>query len=63
MIKLKENDFTDYKSAKIEIGMYLSFCLSEEEKQKLKDKWNECGGYKVIPWYEWVLQNVSVNID
>lgn len=43
MIKLKENDFKDYKSARIEIGMYLSFCLSEEEKQRLKDKWNENG--------------------
>lgn len=63
MINLKENDFTDYNSARIETGMYLSFCLSEEERQRLKDKWNEHGGYEVIPWYEWVLQNVSVNID
>lgn len=63
MIKLKEDDFADYESARIETGMYLSFCLSEEEKKKLKDKWNENGGYEVIPWYELVLQNVSVNID
>lgn len=54
MIKLKEDDFADYKSARIETGMYLSFCLSEEEKQKLKDKWNENGGHEAIVCPLWV---------
>lgn len=63
MINLKESNFEDYRLARINTGIYLAACLSEEETKELKEKWKQNGGYKAIPWYEWVLQNVSVNID
>lgn len=44
-------------------GIFLTNCISDEDRQRLNDKWNEVGGYHVIPWHKWVLQNVSVSID
>lgn len=63
MVNIREQDFQDKDIAEKEIGMYLSFCISTKERDKLKEVWNEHGGHKVIPWYKWVLQNVSVNLD
>lgn len=44
-------------------GIFLTNCISDEDRQRLNDKWNEVGGYHVIPWHKWVLQNVSVSVD
>lgn len=63
MVNLRSQDFKDIELAEKETGMYLACCVSEKERDYLRDKWNEAGGYHVIPWYKWVLQNVSVSVD
>lgn len=52
--KLEDND---YKQA----GVYLQALLSKEELDKLKEDWNEYGGYKAIPWWKFVFDNVTVS--
>lgn len=42
--------------------MYLASCIPTKERDKLREAWSEYGGYEVIPWYKWVLQNVSVSL-
>lgn len=63
MVTVNKYNFKDFKTAEIETGMYLSFCLSEEDRKKLSKKFKEVGGSNVIFWYKFVLQNVSVSVD
>lgn len=37
--------------------------MSDNEIALLKEKWNEKGGHKVIPWYKWVLQNTTLSVS
>ena len=62
MAKLNLDAFSDeYKDiAPKECASYLVECLSEEEKTKLSEDWNRVGGYKVIPWWKWCLENIEV---
>lgn len=47
----------------IECGMYIAACLTKEQTEKMKKKWNEHGGKDVIPWYKWVLQHTHIDLD
>ncbi len=62
MAKLNLDAFSDeYKDvAPKECASYLVECLSEEERTKLSEDWNKAGGYKVIPWWKWCLENIEV---
>ena len=42
---------------------FLYECLIKEEKEKLKNKWNEIGGYKIVPWWKWCLDNIDVKLN
>jgi hypothetical protein len=30
--------------------MFISACIPEDKRNMLKEKWNNAGGYQVIPW-------------
>lgn len=61
MIKL---DMTkEDKIYEIERGMYIAACLTKEQTEDLKRRWNEHGGKEKIPWYKWVLQNTHIVLD
>ncbi|AYP68161.1 hypothetical protein PQE75_gp029 [Bacillus phage vB_BcoS-136] len=43
--------------------MFISACLTDEEREKLKLKWEEQGGFKVIPWWKFIMENTKVELD
>lgn len=45
-----------------ECGMYLQGCLSKSDLKKLEDNWNKIGGFKTIPWWKFVFENVEVKL-
>ena len=53
----------ELKYAEINAATYITCCLSDKEIEKLKEKWNENGGFKAIPWYKWVLQHTSITVS
>ena len=65
MANLNVEVFTDeYKDvAPKECACFLFECLTKEEKEKLKNKWNEIGGYKIVPWWKWCLDNIDVKLN
>lgn len=65
MIHLNINAFSDeYKTvAPKEAAVYLSACFSEKELEKIKENWNKEGGYKVIPWYKYLLNHLTVTYE
>lgn len=63
MVTVNKDNFNDLKTAEIEIAMYLSFCISKEDREKLRNRFKEVGVHNVIPWYKFVLQNVTVSLD
>lgn len=44
-----------------ECGMYLQSCLSAGELEDLKEDWKEAGGFKVIPWWKFAFNNITVS--
>lgn len=54
--------FTEEYANKAEeqCGLYLFACLSEDEAKKIKDDWNEAGGYENMPWWKWCLTHINV---
>ena len=65
MAKFNTDAFSDeYKDdAPKECACFLVECLSDEEKDKLKEDWNKAGGYKAIPWWQWCLDNINVSYN
>lgn len=66
MIAINKNrieESEELKYAEINAATYITFCLSDKEIEKLKEKWNENGGFKEIPWYKWVLQHTSITVS
>lgn len=66
MIAINKNrieESEELKYAEINAATYINFCLSDKEIEKLKEKWNENGGFKEIPWYKWVLQHTSITVS
>lgn len=63
MAKLNFNEISeDYKTtAPMECGMYLSDCLTEEERTRLKADWEKAGGFNKIPWWKWCYDNIKVS--
>lgn len=51
MAKLNYNEISEnYKNiAPIECGMYLSSCLADEDKTRLRSDWETIGGCNAIP--------------
>lgn len=61
MIQFNPESFSDeYKDI---AAMYLSACFSDEELQVIKDNWNKEGGYKVTPWWQYLLQHLTVTYE
>lgn len=65
MITLNIEDFSDeYKEvAPKECAAYLSSCLPENVRKQLKKEWNELGGYHVMPYWEYVINTLSIKYD
>lgn len=65
MINLNIDSFSDeYKAiAPKEAAMYLSACFSDEELEKIKDNWNKDGGYKAIPWWQYLLNHLTITYE
>lgn len=65
MIVLNTEDFNDEfkNAAPKECAMYLSSCLPEDMHKQLKKDWNELGGYHVMPYWEYVLNSLSIKYD
>lgn len=49
------------EKAKQECGVYLQACITKEELEKLKKDWNAAGGFKVIPWWKFAFDNITVS--
>lgn len=62
MAKFNVDAFSgEYKDvAPMECATFLVECLSEKEKVKLKEDWNKAGGFKVVPWWKWCVDNIDV---
>lgn len=43
--------------------MFISACLTDDEREKLKIKWEEKGGFKAIPWWKFVMENTRLELD
>lgn len=65
MAKLNIESFNkDYQDiAPKECAIFLYECLTENEKKQIKEDWNEAGGYKVIPWWKWCMNNINVSYN
>lgn len=64
MLKPRDGEM-EYKDIK-DLGFYYMFlaaCLSESESKKLKEMWLEKGGVKHMPWYQFIAENVTVNLN
>ncbi len=64
MAKLNENlvDLTKFEESDLmNAGMLLISFLADEELTKLRKDWNEKGGYEVIPFWKYALDNVKVS--
>lgn len=61
MINFNHESFSD--EHKDIAAMYLSACFSDEELQIIKDNWNKEGGYKVTPWWQYLLQHLTVTYE
>lgn len=48
---------------KMECAMMLMGCLSNEDYETLKEDWNKAGGVKVIKWWEFIFNNVTVKYE
>lgn len=57
------DDEKQRKNAKQECGIYLQFCLTKEELEKLKEDWKKAGGYKAIPWWKFAFDNIKVSYE
>jgi hypothetical protein len=44
-------------------GMFVSACLSEKQMKDLKEAWGRDGGFKVTPWWKYVLEHTKVSLD
>lgn len=65
MAKLNLEDFSEEyrKTAPMECACYLESCLSQEEKEKLKENWNKLGGVTVIPFWKYCLEHIDVSYN
>lgn len=62
MAKLNMDGFSEEfrKTAPMECACYLFECLSEEEKIKIKEDWNNVGGMNIMPWWKWCMEHIEV---
>ena len=60
MSNIKEEYQMDFE---IECSTCIAACITDEERDLLKKKWNENGGRATMPWYKWVLGNVHIALD
>ena len=60
MAKLNENFVVFEESDLMNAGMLLVSFLTDEELAKLRKDWDEKGGYEVIPFWKYALDNVKV---
>lgn len=65
MIVLNTEGFSDdFKdTAPKECAIYLSSCLSEDTHKQLKKDWDELGGINAMPYWEYVLNTLSIKYD
>lgn len=65
MIVLNTEGFSDeFKDiAPKECAIYLSSCLSEDTHKQLKKDWDELGGINAMPYWEYVLNSLSIKYD
>lgn len=64
MMKPRENEI-NYKELKDLAWdyMFVSACLSKDDYDTLKGKWEAEGGHKVTPWWLFVARNTKVILD
>jgi len=43
--------------------MFISACLTEVEREILKNMWERAGGHKVISWWKFVMENTTISVD
>lgn len=65
MIVLNTEGFSDEfkNTAPKECAIYLSSCLSEDTHKQLKKDWDELGGINAMPYWEYVLNSLSIKYD
>ena len=53
----------DDQEHKMKCAMMIMECLSNEDYKALKEDWNKVGGVKVIKWWEFIFNNISVKYE
>lgn len=43
--------------------MFVSACLQDSERDNLKVKWEEQGGFEAIPWWKFVMENTKIELE
>lgn len=43
--------------------MFIAACLTDEQKDKLKEEWNKQGGYAKTEWWRFVMENTKLEIN
>lgn len=55
-------DLTKFEEPELKnAGMLLVSFITDEEQEKLRCDWNAKGGYEVIPFWKFALENISVS--
>lgn len=65
MIVLNTEGFSDEfkNTAPKECAIYLSSCLPEDTHKQLKKDWDELGGINAMPYWEYVLNTLTIKYD
>ena len=43
--------------------MFIAACLSADQHAKLKQEWEHQGGVKNKPWWQFVMEHVTIDIN
>lgn len=57
-----EMNYKDIDELKFEY-MFISACLTEDQRNKLKETWELNGGHKTISWWKFVMENTKIELD
>lgn len=60
MVLLRNKSYEDSIIEYQNLGMTISICLTKRQKKLLKATWEKDGGYKVDPWWHYVLVNTNL---
>lgn len=55
-VNLPDSDMIDYY-------MFLTDCLEPQDLDRLKKAYEAAGGYRKMPWWQYVRDHCNINVD